>query len=474
MEAYDNYLNNLPEHKPDEGLWSGIDKELSKMEANDAFRQSLKTLPLHQPSGALWNNIESQLGNNAAATSWPKALTGAIISLLSLLILFYSISIENQKNNTNSNPIIVKNAENHQKDSSTHQQTTSQNRTNPISHSSEKKKIKHSPISDKIGNTATPSVITINMPPQRRKSTQQTTANSTKIDFPFHSNSAGRAWHFTSLNTLLTTFRLERENRHIIFETPKDYKLQNEQSGKLTKANSQAWFTKQLFGGMHYAQEIRHNVFNNQRDALRLGLDIGFKKESFFFQGGVDFQFTKDQGTYEIDYLQNEIVGGYTQVDSIRYSVDPDNSSIIKHYITSEVNLYDSLEHTVEKQVDNRYTYLKVPLTIGYQRPVVSKLSVYGKAGAEFSVLIQGDEPVPTIQEEEIRIVQQVRKSPLLLHSDIKLLFGLGIKIPIFKRLSINIEAQHRTSIDKYYERTKKEMIRPSSTNIQCGILYNF
>ena len=231
---------------------------------------------------------------------------------------------------------------------------------------------------------------------------------------------------------------------------------------------------KNVFAGISYEKELyaRDYSFVEGREAQSVGLELGYKWGATFVKTGVDFQKVKDAGFYEITYLQNEVVGSELRVDSVIYEHDSEQH-LIRKYITSEVKIYDSLEHSVQENPVNHYSYLRIPFAVGY-RHKLSKILLTASLGTEFSVLVAGEEPVPVLQGEELRVTRIIQKSGLSPKTDWQILFSGGVYYPLADRLMIGTEILYRTDVEQVYNTDNKSFIRPFSWSVRTGLKYNF
>ncbi|MHC1778297.1 MAG: hypothetical protein AB9834_23050 [Lentimicrobium sp.] len=98
----------------------------------------------------------------------------------------------------------------------------------------------------------------------------------------------------------------------------------------------------------------------------------GYRHNRFGITLGAGF--TRITGTSQLSYAYrtNELVYSYDYVDSVY--VDPVTHET--YYFTVKVDVYDSIDHTTEGRVTDRYSYLQIPLSITYELAGFNKLTL--------------------------------------------------------------------------------------------------
>ena len=253
--------------------------------------------------------------------------------------------------------------------------------------------------------------------------------------------------------------------------------IQNRSVGKLSPhaiSGRQKNWLKHLFAGISYEKELYSLGYSyvKERESQSIGLSAGYKWKSAFVKTALDFQKVKDAGFFEITYLQNEVVGSELRVDSVIYEYNSEHQ-LLRKYVTSEVEIYDSIEHTVQEKPLNEYAYLRIPFAAGY-RFRLSKITVSASLGTELSILLQGKEPVPVLDGEDFHITKVIRKSPFSKKTAWQVIFSGGVYYPLGNALMLGTEIIYRSDLNQVYSLGNKEFIRPYSWSIRAGLKYNF
>ncbi len=465
---------NLPEHQPDPGLWERIEKELDKpVNGSVDYKKMMTILPVHNPPPDTWNHIADKLDEKPVYplfTQLKKFVIPLIIILLLGVVIFYFVpfrekevsdgnsyrpkskSVELQKelqdrdNKTKGNEPELSVGKIDEKIESLIDNRVKKNKTSDIGISGSKTEIKRNNDYTLPVNTRDIPVLDTGKPVDYEAVKEVTAIGIRNIALPETGN----------MKSIIPVSR---------FTDVKLYDADFNGKSDLLLRN--------FYTGIHYVSEF---IYHKNGDlqihrAKGFGIDLGYKFPALFFESGLELSFTSDNGTYEVDYLQNEIINTYIKVDSIIYDTTGQNLS--KEYVTSDVNVYDSVEHNENRQTVNRYSYLRIPLLLGYKFDY-RKVSLFIKAGTEFSLLVRGDEPVPVINGNEIRIVNVDRLSPDRVSTNWQMIISAGMGIRVTRSIYFTFEPQYRYYLNSYYSQQMKNYKKPYSIGIRAGLLLNF
>ncbi len=100
---------NLPVHKPDQGLWDRISTELDAVQAREIYEEKLANLPVHKAGEASWAAILSRLQRSGMLRKTAYTLLAAAASLLLLFSIFRNPELKHVINNkAASSPATIK------------------------------------------------------------------------------------------------------------------------------------------------------------------------------------------------------------------------------------------------------------------------------------------------------------------------------------------------------------------------------
>jgi hypothetical protein len=184
----------------------------------------------------------------------------------------------------------------------------------------------------------------------------------------------------------------------------------------------------------------------------------------FFVESGVNFRNSSDKGDVYVDY--NRFLGTYEHVDYMTF--DTINDLVVPTYHTHTQDVYDTVNHYAVTDTRINYTYLEIPLYVGY-RHTFGKVSVFGKFGPSASFMMYKHSPDAS-PEEKARIVSTDSQVPVRSSVNWQLMMGAGIDYRLADRISISFEPTFRYGLTPEYDLGGSS--NTSSFGIRAGINY--
>jgi len=136
---------------------------------------------------------------------------------------------------------------------------------------------------------------------------------------------------------------------------------------------------------------------------------IAYHFSRFSVRTGLGIGYTYDEGNYKVQYRSNDSVSYFKEV--IGYYPDPINPGKII-YITKDHAIYDSITHMADDRTRNRYTYIQVPLLLGYTVLETRNFALGIEAGPAVSFLINEKKAQPVIDIPNGRLIALQDYSP--------------------------------------------------------------
>ncbi len=195
---------------------------------------------------------------------------------------------------------------------------------------------------------------------------------------------------------------------------------------------------------------------------------VKWTRREFFIESGLGLSFSSDDGRNNIDY--EKYLGAYDDVYNVTFDTAA-NGTLIPTYYTNVVNVYDSISRYKVEQTKNNYTYLQVPLYIGFQKQV-NRFGWFVKGGPVFSLLIKENISQPEAGND--RIIGLDRQMAGRVGSYWQFAVSAGLNYQLSNRVSIAIEPTFRYYLNSQYERTYISTRHPYSIGLRTGLLFNF
>ncbi len=186
-----------------------------------------------------------------------------------------------------------------------------------------------------------------------------------------------------------------------------------------------------------------------------------------YLQAGAGISLMEDETPFVLDYKSLDSVGFYYDVHY--YVPDPTNpDSVI--LITTIETIYDSVTHNEIAYTNNRYTYLRLPLMIGYEIVKYKNFGLNMQAGGEFALILNRTEPMAYIPSD-VRLLNYERAIEEKLESNLRMILGLSLEYQLSDKLALQVEPTF-----KYYFRSvyNSPGENASSFSIFGGVRYHF
>lgn len=201
--------------------------------------------------------------------------------------------------------------------------------------------------------------------------------------------------------------------------------------------------------------------------AYTLEVSTKWIKNEFFLESGLGVSFSSDDGLYAIDY--EKYLGSYDDVYNVTF--DTSNGNVTPIYHTNLTNVYDSISKYKVEQTRNQYTYLQIPLYVGFNKQV-ERFGWFVKAGPIFSVLVNSKIPTPDVGNDKIIGIDQ--EMPSRVNTNWQLAISAGLNYQLSDNISLAIEPTFRYFLNSQYERKYITSPHPYGFGLRTGLLFNF
>ncbi len=210
-----------------------------------------------------------------------------------------------------------------------------------------------------------------------------------------------------------------------------------------------------------------NDAIPNQRG---YGFDISarWKKKELFIESGIGLALSSDDGNYSIDY--EKYLGTYNDVYNVTFDTLPDGT-LKPNYHTKPVDVYDTIGKYRIEQTRNRYTYLQVPLLLGFQKQF-DRFGWFVKTGPVVSVMLSSKIPTPDTGDD--RIIGIDRQMPGRVDTHWQLAFSAGFTYQLSDRVSLAVEPTFRYYLNSQYNGNYINTRHPYSLGLRTGLLFNF
>lgn len=223
--------------------------------------------------------------------------------------------------------------------------------------------------------------------------------------------------------------------------------------------------------GIHFKPEMIFNTASNSDMSYNFDINANLHlNRHFFIQSGAGLSFNSVKENYYGNYERNEKVGTTYHVDSITYSTYPGTNIVYdKEYHISEIDSFNYVPYLVDEEGKSNYTYLNIPLAIGYKTNIYKRFSGIIKLGAVYSLLINKNEFDSKFYNDDIRILS-LNNTPNRTNSSFQLTFSMGISYMLTDKISLSLEPGYKYYMNPVYEGQNSSY----SFGLRTGLLFNF
>jgi Outer membrane protein beta-barrel domain len=202
-----------------------------------------------------------------------------------------------------------------------------------------------------------------------------------------------------------------------------------------------------------------------------LNAGVTYHAGRFSVQSGVGLGYVFDHGNYRVNYKSKDSIGYFTSI--ISFIVTPGNIIV---YTTKDIPVYDSLKHVADDRAVTRYTYLQIPLLLGYELFETNHFSLGIKAGPSISFLIGTKEAAPFIDYPNARLIRVENNTLSRVKVNWEIQAALDLEYRLVKNFSMYAQPYYKHYFKPFStgESTTTSAKDPYSIGIEIGARYNF
>lgn len=273
-------------------------------------------------------------------------------------------------------------------------------------------------------------------------------------------------------------------------------------SVRLPRKKTKAKISVDLFGGPNtsgfvYKHDIAGfedtlNSYTSASPGYQAGLKVNFHLNKFEFTSGLSYQQIEEDFNYNeltsennpIEYWQYYEIEPLHVIDTVDwiFVFDPDDSSFVSAPLIQETwttqfdsNLVEIPVHTtVIRNYNNRnkYTYLNIPLLMGYKFYDRDKISFTAKAGGNIGIFINAKGK--GISWADRKSVIQLDKDKLpFIKTNFSWLLGLAVNYRFDEKISVVLEPWYRGSLNSMFDNKHPVSAKTNLLGINVGLRFH-
>ena len=220
--------------------------------------------------------------------------------------------------------------------------------------------------------------------------------------------------------------------------------------------------------GLYYAPEWMLNTLEGEKYVNNFGVEGTFHFGRYSIRTGAGLSITK--GTNELSVNYNDYLGDYRKLDSIDFNWDPTHTRLLPTYYFSKENVWDSLLKVANTKIIKRYTYLQVPLILGYDFWRNEHFSIGLRVGPILSVILKTEQLSENYDPGKNRIVQINMITPERIQTYWQFMLGVNAAYNISRRFGLELEPGIRYYFNSVYEKSAINK-KPWSVGIRAAFI---
>ncbi len=230
------------------------------------------------------------------------------------------------------------------------------------------------------------------------------------------------------------------------------------------------FFTLSAYFGPEFTEYTRTTSKSWETNLLG-GIGISYQSTMFLIQSGIEISYSNDVGDYMVNMQTYDSIGYFYDIGS--FIIDPnDPNSII--FQTEIISVFDSIQHENYQQTKNNYTYLQIPLSVGYKAMESGRFAAYIKAGVSLSVLLNKKEQELNYYNPNATINYIDNYTPSRIKTSVQALISASFMFQATDNFGILLEPTYRYYIRSVYDHNGKSLKNPYSIGFKGGVYFNF
>ena len=243
---------------------------------------------------------------------------------------------------------------------------------------------------------------------------------------------------------------------------------------KVRKPSSKSSFndkTWNIRAGIYYMPEWIFNSLDRDKYVNNFGAEGIFRFGPFSIRTGIGLSITKAYNELVIE--TKPYLGSYQAVDSMTFHWDSRHYYLIKTVYASRRDVFDTALHYNYYTREMQYTYLQVPLIMGYDFLTTRWVTLGVRVGAVMSVLLQSKVLTTAFEAGKDKVVLINDISPERIHLNWQAMTGINASLGSTHRFILEIEPNLRYYFDSVNEKLGPAD-KPWSFGLQTSFLINF
>ena len=203
---------------------------------------------------------------------------------------------------------------------------------------------------------------------------------------------------------------------------------------------------------VYYMPEMVYNIIDTKKLVNSFGAEVQFRffNNRYVLLSGAGVSFSNGYYEYLIDY--QKYLGSYSRLDSITFSLAPDNFHLIPSYYHSVEDVYDSTIMNYATNYYKKFTYLQIPVILGYDFVNKGNLTFSVRTGPQLSILVNNKTLEFEYDPGKDKIIQINKIEPDRINLNWQYVVGINARYHSGKHLFFEIEPRFTYYFNSVYQ----------------------
>lgn len=228
---------------------------------------------------------------------------------------------------------------------------------------------------------------------------------------------------------------------------------------------------RHISAGVYYTPEWMFNTLEKEKFVNNFGIEGTFHFGPFSIRTGAGISITK--GTNELSVEYNDLLGSYNKLDSMTFTWNNPTHQYVPNYYMTQQEVWDSLMKLDYPKVVKRYTYLQIPMILGYDFWQSGKVTIGFRVGPVMSILLSSKKLSEDYQPGNKRVIRINDITPEQESLNWQAMGGLNTVIGLTKLIQFEVEPSIRYYFNSVYEKPGTTW-KPYSVGVRAAFVFKF
>jgi hypothetical protein len=212
-------------------------------------------------------------------------------------------------------------------------------------------------------------------------------------------------------------------------------------------------------------------TLEGSKPVTNFGLEGTFRIGRYSIRTGAGLSITKGTNQLAIEY--NDYLGSYLKLDSMTFSWNQQHTDLIPTYYLTNKDVWDSLMKLENAKIIKRYTYLQIPLILGYDIISKGNFSLGFRVGPVLSILLSSKTLSDDFDPGKKQIISINMITPEQISLNWQLMGGINATYRFARRFGIEVEPFAKYYLNSVYE-DSNNATKPWSIGIRAALFISF